>query len=127
MEPNEAAGPQPEQLELTTAPLSASKEKLEREREALLRSVASDQGDTVVHRVAILLNRFPETRDSDVKLQLRYWELYEEYDGGSIEPAELFARARLTSLARARARIQNTFGLFQASADIRKRRGKLSE
>ena len=81
----------------------------------------------MLHRVAIVLNRFPETRDSDIKLMLRFWELYEDYDGGAIEPHELFERARLMSLTRARARIQNTFRLFQATADIRKRRGKLSE
>lgn len=131
MELNEAAAdaqPQqePKQLELKAEPLTAE-ERIEREREDLLRSIASDDGDTLVHRVAIILNRFPETRDSDVKLQLHFWELYENYDGGAIEPAELFARARLTSLSRARARIQNTYGLFVASPEIRKRRGKLSE
>jgi hypothetical protein len=45
----------------------------------------------------------------------------------SLDPAELFERARLTFISRARARIQNTYKLFQASPDIRKRRGKLSE
>ncbi len=39
----------------------------------------------------------------------------------------MFERARLTSLTRARAKIQNAYRLFQASPAIRKRRGKLSE
>lgn len=130
MEDFEATDPHVQQLELaayeqTTADQKA--EKLERERDAILRSVAGDDGDTLGHRVAIVLNRYPETRDSDLKLMLRYWEEYEGYDGGSIEPADLFARARLMSLARARARIQNTFGLFKASLDVRKYRGKLSD
>jgi hypothetical protein len=118
---------QPEQLELSTEPASAAEQRLERERDALLQSLSAGAGDTLVHRVAIVLNRFPETRDSDVKMMLRYWEVYEGYHGGSIEPADLFSRARLTSLTRARARIQNTYNLFQASPDIRKRRGKLSD
>src|SRR5687768_13637039 len=117
---------QPE-LQLAGEPVSPSQQRIEREREALLSSLASGQGDTVLHRVALVLNRSPETRDSDLKLMLRYWELYEDYDGGLIHPAELFERARLMSLTRARARIQNTFQLFQASPEIRKRRGKISE
>jgi len=116
-----------EQLELGGVPETPLNERVEREREALLESIAGGQGDTVVHRVASILNRFPETRDSDLKLMLRYWQVYQDYDGGPIEPAELFERARLTSLARSRARIQNTYKLFQASPDIRKRRGKISE
>ena len=106
---------------------SPSQLRIEREREALLRSITSGDGDTVLHRVAIVLNRFPETRDSDLKLMLRFWEAYEGYDGGVISPADLFERARLMSLTRARARIQNTFNLFQATPDVRKRRGKLSD
>jgi hypothetical protein len=118
---------QPEQLELTSEPASAVEQRIEREREALLMSIAGGQDDTQVHRVAIILNRFPETRDSDLKLMLRYWEVYEDYDGGTIESSDLFDRARQPFLARSRARIQNTYKLFQASPEIRKRRGKLSE
>jgi len=66
------------------------------------------------------------TRDSDVTLQLRYWEQFEKdlYDGRAITPSDLYKLTRLTSLSRARAKIQNTFGLFAASDEVRARRGK---
>lgn len=120
---------EPDQLELAPEPEGEGVGEATRalEREALLTSALAGEEDTLDKRVAIILNHYPETRDSDIKLQLRYWEVFEGYDGGSIEPAELFERARLTSLTRARAKIQNTYRLFQASPDIRKRRGKLSE
>lgn len=120
---------QPDQLELAPEPEGDGEEEAARalERETLLSSALAGEEDTLDKRVAIILNHYPETRDSDIKLQLRYWEVFEGYDGGSIEPTELFERARLTSLTRSRAKIQNTYRLFQASPDIRKRRGTLSE
>jgi len=113
----------PEQLELT----AGEDARDERRRDDLVAGILAGRDDTIERRVAIVLNRHPETRDSDIKLMLRYWELFEEYDGGSIEPSELFERARLPTLIRARARVQNEYRLFQASLDIRKRRKKLSE
>ena len=115
-----------EQLELAGDDTPAE-DKRAQEREAVLAALLAGQEDTIEKRVAIVLNRFPETRDSDIKLMLRYWEQFEGYDGGAIHPADLFDWARLPSLIRARARIQNQFNLFQASLDIRKRRKKLSE
>ncbi len=58
------------------------------EREALLASALAGEEDTLEKRVAIILNHYPETRDSDIKLQLRYWKVFEGYDGGAIEPGE---------------------------------------
>jgi hypothetical protein len=78
-------------------------------------------------KAAWILNNYPETRDSDIKLQLAYWREFEGYNGGAIYPEDLFRLTRLTSLARARATLQNDFRLFVASPEIRKRRGKLSE
>jgi hypothetical protein len=102
-------------------------EKLAYEREQLFRGVVGGEFDVLNQRIAWILNNYPETRDSDIKLQLRYWTHFEKWDGGPISPGELFERARLTSLSRGRAYIQNTHNLFLASPEIRKRRGKLSE
>lgn len=122
MEENET----PPELPLDV-PLSPAEQKAAKQRTALLEALAGGHTDTLEHRVGIVLNRFPETRDSDISLMLRYWEIYEGYDGGAILPEELYQRARMMSLTRSRARIQNTYRLFQASPEIRKRRGKLSE
>lgn len=97
-------------------------------RELVLESAAGGRLDTIQERVAWVLNHFPETRDSDITLQLKYWEYFDDiYDGYSIEPQDLYKLTRLTSLKRARAMIQNTLKLFQASPEVRKFRGKLDE
>jgi hypothetical protein len=124
MQPDE-----PDEIEPAHAPEGDGDKEaaLAQKREALLSGALAGEEDTLEKRVAIILNHYPETRDSDLKLQLRYWGIFEGYDGGSITPGELFERTRLTSLTRSRAKIQNTYRLFQASPDIRKRRGKLSD
>lgn len=102
---------------------------VEREREAVLHSVAGGKLDTLQERVAWVLNHYPDARDSDITLQLRYWELFESdlTSGTSIDKADLYRLARLTSLARARAKIQNTYKLFQASPEVQSSRGTLAE
>ncbi len=112
------------------APLDAEQAaRIERERAELLSVVAAAQPDTLQHKVAWVLNNYPETRNSDIGLQLRYWETFcpEDYDGHSIEPADLYRLPRLTSLSRARARIQNTLRLFLADPSVRRQRHTLSE
>jgi hypothetical protein len=110
-----------------------SEEQQEREREErrvrLLDVVASSTPETLEHRVAWILNNYPETRDSDVALQLRYWETfhYGEYNPTAITPEDLYQLPRLTSLTRARARIQNQLRLFLATEEVRRRRGTLEE
>lgn len=103
--------------------------RLAAERKEILAAVANVQLTTVQKRVAWLLNHIPEARDSDITLQLRYWENFatDIYQGGSIRPEDLYRLPRLTSLARARATIQNSHGLFLASKTVRKHRGTLRE
>lgn len=103
--------------------------QVEVEREALLTVLASSRPDTVVEKVAWILNNYPEARNSDITLQLHYWETFcpGDYNGSAITAQDLYKLPRLTSLARARARVQNTLKLFLADKDIRQRRGTLSE
>ena len=74
--------------------------------------------------MAWLLNNFPNTRDSDITLQIRYWLNFESnlFDGEPISIRNYYRLQKLTSLARARATIQNDLKLFQASDEIKKRR-----
>lgn len=93
----------------------------------ILVAAAGGKLHTAVERVAWVLNHFPEARDSDITLQLKYWQYFHNYGGGSISPEDLYELPRLTSLSRARAYIQNNHKLFQASPDVRKRRGTLED
>jgi hypothetical protein len=107
----------------------SKEEQVEQEREALIEGVSAGKFDTLQERVAWILNHYPDARDSDVALQLEYWEMFqpEFLEGEYIRKKDLYQLARLTSLTRARAKIQNTYRLFLASPDVRKHRGKLSE
>jgi hypothetical protein len=112
---------------------AASKEakkqaSIERRRSRLVRSVHAFDLDTEMARVASVLSAYPDARDSDITLLLRYWQ---EHEGigpdDSITPRDLYELPRLTSLTRARAAIQNELGLFKASTEVQEARGTLSD
>lgn len=108
-----------------------NKDQLPRNYEQIQRSKAAMQADmlsgnyrTLLSRVAYILNLYPDTRNSDTKLQLKYWEKFEDgYNGGDIDP-ELYTKfEKLTSLTRARAKIVNQFRLyFPTSEEVAKQR-----
>lgn len=93
----------------------------------ILSAAAGGKLETTTARVAWVLNHFPETRDSDIALQLKYWECFNDYSRGAIYPEDLYKLPRLTTLSRARAYIQNIHKLFLASPEVRKQRGTLEE
>lgn len=82
-------------------------------------------------RVAFVLARYPETRNSDVTLQLQYWQVFESHllEFGSMpSPGTYYRMTRLSDIARARRRVQNDLGLFVAtSEEVAQRRGQLAE
>lgn len=114
------------QLELPESAATQTPD-VDNEREKILAAVNSCQLNTMESRVAWLLNSYPNTRDSDIALQIRYWQTFESdsFDGGAISVRDYYRLARLTSLARARATIQNKLKLFQASDEIKKRRKQI--
>lgn len=122
-------GQSPDQPTLDLELRNEKQERLEAEKAATVRAVASAKFDTIQERVAWVLNHFPDTRNSDIALQLKYWERFEPdlYDGRAVEPKDMFKLTRLTSLQRTGAKIQNSYGLFQASPNVKRRRGKLSD
>lgn len=105
------------------------KRDIEKERQRILSAVSSFSSENVNARVALVLNNFPQTRDSDIGLQIKYWELFqpELLNGRSITLEDYSKITRLPTIARARAFIQNTCGLFRASPEVREQRGKLEE
>ena len=102
---------------------------LETKRESLWRAINSCQLNTIEERVAWLLNHYPKTRDSDIGLQIRYWQQFQPdlFNGGEVSVRDYYRLVRLTTLTRARATIQNKLNLFQASDEIKRRRKQLQE
>lgn len=42
----------------------------------LLESVRTGRHKTIEQKVALILNKYPSSRDSDVELQIRYWQIW---------------------------------------------------
>ena len=98
--------------------------RIERERADLLKSLAADDFSTLKNRVATVLNLVPSARDSDIVLCLKYWAMFQPdlYNPQAIAPSDLFKLERLHYIVRARAMIQNDYGLFVASNAIKNHR-----
>ncbi|QKS81958.1 DUF3800 domain-containing protein [Pseudomonas bijieensis] len=107
----------------------AVKARNEAEKIRILSAIAGNSPSRLIDRVAWILNHYPQARDSDVKCQLLYWKTFQQdlYSGGDISIDNYPNLERLPSIARARAFIQNTHGLFIASPEVRRTRGKLEE
>ena len=105
------------------------KSVLDREKRELERKIISGDVTTILERVAWILNNYPDTRDSDITCQIKYWEAFSpDYDKkGVVSILDLYKLPRLTSIVRERARIQNVYGLFQASDVVKKRRGERAD
>jgi len=75
------------------------------------------------------LNLYPHTRNSDVSLSLKFWETFqpEIFNPNGIMPKDLFKLERLHYIVRARAKIQNEYGLFQADSNVRRQRKHIEE
>jgi hypothetical protein len=100
-------------------------EKLARERAKFIESIAAGAHNTVQTRVAWILNRYPAARNSDVTLQVTYWRTFDRgllAGPNAVALENLYQLTRLTDIARARAKIQNEYGLFLATDDIKRRR-----
>lgn len=104
--------------------IAAKALKLEREKKELLASLASGDFKTTKTKVAAVLNLYPHTRNSDVALALKYWEDFQPdvFDARGIQPKDLFKLERLHYIVRARAKIQNEYGLFLADDKIKRHR-----
>lgn len=102
----------------------ARKLKIEREKKDLLDSLKAGDFSTLKTRVATVLNLYPAARDSDIVLCLKYWAMFQSeiYKPEAISPADLFKLERLHYVVRARAMIQNDYGLFVAAEAVRRHR-----
>jgi hypothetical protein len=101
---------------------------IEKERGKILDSVARFASENITSRVSLILNNFPDTRDSDIRLQIKYWEMFQPdlFNGTVIDVEDYPKLEHLSTITRARAFIQNTCGLFEASPDVQEQRGVLA-
>ncbi len=102
---------------------------LQEEADRLLTKVTESNLNTLLEKVGWILNHYPQTRDSDICCQIKFWETFEpeHLRGNSVSFDDLHKTTRLTSITRARAKIQNEYRLFLASNEVQKHRGKLQE
>ncbi|WP_145929238.1 DUF3800 domain-containing protein [Chromobacterium vaccinii] len=110
-------------------PAIAKQIKIEREKKELLNNVAGCNYSHQITRVAGILNLYPDARNSDITLTIKYWETFqpEIYNPAGILPQDLFKLERLHYIVRARAKIQNEYGLFPASQAVSRFRKKNEE
>lgn len=94
-------------------------ERTNKEKDRLLTAIATGKLNTLISKVAFILNNFKETRNSDMALKLKYWETFQGFTGNMIDVKDMFKLERDTTIARARAKIQNEYKLFQADDKIR--------
>lgn len=106
------------------------KEKnIEKKRQELLNRVVSGQIENIKDRVAYILNYSNEARNSDIELAWIYWETFEQekFAHSMISKEQMKRMARIPSLSRMRAKIQNEYKLFQADNTVKRFRGTLEE
>lgn len=100
----------------------------EEKRQRILKSVHSIDLDTTEKQVAWVLNKYPKARDSDSELIMRYWQKFELDGSKKLSDLErLHELTKPTTIVRARRTIQYNLDLFNASPEVKKSRGKLSE
>jgi hypothetical protein len=105
----------------TDTPATPSKEEnIARQREQLESRLANHELDDVRTRVAYVLNQYPSCRNSDVELAIRFWKLFHPDEVGreSVMYEALRNITPMTSITRARATIQNQFGMFVAEETV---------
>jgi len=114
-------------VEIKTKIISKT-ERIAKEKANLVEHLTASDFADLKTRVAYILNHYKETRNSDVALQLQYWKTFQPDlldAGNTVAQKALYKLERLTSISRARAKIQNEYGFFLADEHIQgHRRGK---
>lgn len=103
-------------------------EKIEQEKQELLRKVLSGNLETKHDQVGFILNNNSAARNSDIELAWLYWLTFENdlFNGDYVTKNDLKKLTKIASLTRSRARIQNEYKLFQANDKVKRYRGVLA-
>jgi hypothetical protein len=94
-------------------------------RQKMLADIANSYLATREQRIAHILQRFPETRDSDTALCIRYWNMFQADVLERWQPLELevlYELDRIETIGRVRRMIQNELRLFRGLEDTRRAR-----
>jgi hypothetical protein len=97
-------------------------------RDQLLTRLANSDLGQVESKVARILQKYPETRDDDVELALRFWREYEAATIAAWQRLDLQVLHDLQNIGtivRCRQRIQNDYGLFIGTRRTRYNRSEL--
>jgi len=92
-------------------------------RQKMLADVADSRLGSTEQRIAFILQHFPETRDSDTALCIRYWKKFQAEVIEKVQPLVLevlFGLDRIETLGRVRRLIQNELRLFRGLDETRK-------
>lgn len=114
--------PQPQNLE--------HEDKVEKEKNELLARLKDDSLTDIKTQVAFILNHYPHTRNNDISLTIQFWRIFDKEIVGNAEALllkDIHKITRAGSIVRARAKIQNTYGLFVAVDEVRRKRAQLAE
>jgi len=91
-------------------------------RQQILAAVADSRLATSEQRVAHILQRFPETRDSDIALSIQYWRMFQAdvlERWKTLDLEVLFELDKIETLGRLRRMLQNDLRLFRGVEDSR--------
>jgi hypothetical protein len=94
-------------------------------RQRILAEIADSRLATSEQKVAHILQRFPETRDSDTALSIRYWKMYQADVLERWTPLELevlLELDRIETIGRIRRMLQNELRLFRGLEETRRAR-----
>jgi hypothetical protein len=116
-----------EQPEPQTTDKLTKEQVNENESRELFQRVIAGTIENIKDRVAYLLNYSSDTRNSDIELAFRYWEMFEDLQGVAVTKQDMLKLTKISSLSRVRAKIQNEYKLFEADPDVKRYRGKLEE
>lgn len=108
---------------------TSKEERIEKNRQDVLNRVLSGKIENLRDKVAYILNHSNEARNSDIELLWIYWETFEKekLSGSLVSKDQMKELARISSLCRIRAKIQNEYKLFQATDSVKRFRGTLEE
>jgi hypothetical protein len=90
--------------------------ELQEERVRMLAGVANSLLGNMEQRVVYLLNQYPETRENDTALSLRYWRRFQADVLESCVPLELeilYELDKMETIGRIRRHVQNDLRLFR--------------
>jgi hypothetical protein len=94
-------------------------------RQKILAEIADSRLANREQKIAHILHRFPETRDSDTALCIKYWKMFQADVLERWRPLELevlFELDRIETIGRVRRMIQNDLRLFRGVEETRRAR-----